>query len=163
MTSQGLEVEYQFAPNDRWTLSGGATYLDSTYDDFEPSPGNDLTGEPTQMAPDLALSGNIVYEHPIGNGTWSLRNRAGYLFRTEYFTDLENTEISKNDATFTLDLSATLIHHDSGVSLQAWGRNVTDEDIILASAFAPFSDSDEALYISPDDQATWGVTAAFRF
>ncbi|MEM1103684.1 MAG: TonB-dependent receptor [Pseudomonadota bacterium] len=164
----GVEIEYTLTPTDRILLSGGVTFLDAEYGSFENAPGRfaedgtvqDLTGETPLLSPDWTITGSAQYTHPLDAIGWEVKGRMDYRFTSEHTTDLQNNDLFANDATFVLNLSLQLYQPESGFGLQLFGRNVTNEGVIVSGNETPFTNSG---YAFVNDPATWGVTASYQF
>ena len=103
----------------------------------------------------------MQYTHPLPWDAWTAKGRLDYRFQTEYFVTVENDPIFENGDTFTLDLSLQLQNEDLGFGLQLWGKNVTNEEIILFGSEVILASQSAAVQVN--DPATWGVTGFYRF
>ena len=177
--AKGVELEYTALPTDRLTLSGGVTYLDSTYEDFDaatagigapPNTIQDLTGETTANSPKWTINGLVEYVQPLLNEKYDLIGRLDYQFRTEYNTSLEDEDFLRNDDTFYLNLSLELASVENGWSIQAFGQNITDE-ISISDSISPFGGPNlpfnTSLGLSPavlvGPPRIWGVNVDYEF
>ena len=177
--AHGVEAEYTWLATEQLTITGGVTYLDSTYEDFATAPGpvlapngtiQDLKDEPTVNAPKWAVNGLVQYVQPILNSRFDLTGRVDYQFKTEYNSGLENESFFRTDDTFFVNLSLELASPEHGWSIQAWGQNLTNELEIFDSATtlggAPFP-FNATQGLSPvvvvNSPRTWGVTLDYEF
>src|SRR5690606_38881794 len=69
--ASGLELEFVWAPNDRWLVTGGVGLIDTEYlelGDVDPT-GNGLQpGLPFAYAPDNSASLGLQYDMPLSGG-----------------------------------------------------------------------------------------------
>lgn len=139
--ARGLEFEFTWKPADRFSFVGGVTWLDSIWEDYKvgsapvvkPATGpaaQDLSGEPTLQAPRWAASMIVEYQQPLFDGLITLTPRAGVNYRSPHFTTTGNDALFENDHTFLVDASVELSTR-YGVALIVWGKNLTNEEIIL--------------------------------
>jgi len=172
-TSQGLEVEYAYAVNDNWTVSGGFTYLDAEYGSFKgaaPKVGldddsrqiqvtQDLTGEKPLQSPEWTITGVVEYWYSL-NDSWDIKWRTDYRYVTNYTVDLQNNDLFANAETFQANMSINFLKNNSGLAIQFWGKNITNEDVILAGIEVPFGDS---AYVTVNDPSSYGISLLYQF
>ncbi|HHI88806.1 MAG TPA: TonB-dependent receptor, partial [Hellea balneolensis] len=77
------DMDWQFAPN--WRVSGGAGYIKTRYDRFEPEPGRDLSGTGFGTAPKWTFNGALDYEHADRHGRWQAHIDGHYLIAPDDF------------------------------------------------------------------------------
>ncbi|MEO1074030.1 MAG: TonB-dependent receptor [Pseudomonadota bacterium] len=124
-TSQGLEMETQFAASDAITLSGSLGLLDAT---------NDETGGELAVAPEFTLGAGFDYDDQFNSSLSlqfgaSINHSSGFLHRQ---TPIGGLMIPQNDPIETgeyalVDAYIGLTLLESGVQLRLDADNLTDE------------------------------------
>ena len=147
--SQGAEVEFRWLPTANFQMRLEGTYLDAYYDSYTnagPTQAQqraglriqDLSGQPTALAPEL--SGSLVgtYTQPIGSN-FSLTTELSVFGSTDYFLGGSgvNDDLLRQPGYARLDARV-------GFGNQRWvfeviGKNLTDESIRLAGSAVPTS------------------------
>jgi len=156
-TIQGLEAELLAYPTQNLALSLSVSLLDAEYDEFiveGPSAlGNgdvDLGDNELRRAPDVTLNLNVNYVVPLKNDSDLVFN-LGYTYTDDYetnvvfqtgspTTDLLGDPVALRTENFHQDgfgnVNATITWRNAltrGVDVSLWGRNLTDENIIVYS------------------------------
>jgi outer membrane receptor protein involved in Fe transport len=136
--SQGVELEgaWQITPSLRLDLV--AAYLDSTYDDYRNASCwfgqtaaqgcvggvQDLSGEPTQFAPEWSGSVGVNYEVPVG--AVLLRAGVDANFTTGYFIPSDNDPNVEQGGFGKLNARLAIADPNDRWELAVIGRNLTD-------------------------------------
>lgn len=139
-TSQGLEVEYNWAINDNWSLGGNYAYLDATYDEFLgldncppeyllPEGGCDLSGAPLQYAPENKLYAYLEYFTPGAIAGWGFGARADFTYTDDQYTDVSLLDFAFQEAYDVYGASARLISPEENITISLIGRNLGNERI----------------------------------
>lgn len=127
---------------------------------FTPSEGfaKDLDGNEIPGAPDTTLSLGAEYTWGgLNDGDWSLRVRADYYYQAESFSRVWNTPRDRLDSWDNLNLSVQLFNDATGWEIEAFGKNVTDEEVITG---AYLTDDSSGLFtnIFLNEPATYGIS-----
>lgn len=155
-STQGLELDAQWAATDNLTISTYLSFLNAEYDDYkgvncwlnprqteaegcvelldpDGNPtgafGQDLSGTPTQFAPDFSGTVNFDYIAPISDrlelfGTLSVFFTDDYLLSPDGDPDLAQDGYSK------IDLRLGVGQPDGRWSVALVGRNITNEKVL---------------------------------
>lgn len=125
-TNRGLEAELVLRPAERLELSTSIGLLDSEYESFVNSAGQDLDGREQAHAPDYEFSVSARYDFEAG---WyaqiGAEGRDAF-----YFSDSH----SQRSESYTL-YNAALGFARGGWNVKLWGRNLTDEDRAIRGYF----------------------------
>jgi iron complex outermembrane receptor protein len=151
--SQGAEVEMRWAPHPKFRFALEGTYLDAYYDSYTnagPTQAQqrasqltqnpalliqDLSGQPTALAPEW--SGSLVgtYIQPIGS--YTLTSEVSVFGSTDYFLGGSgvNDDLLQQDSYSRVDARIGLSNNNW--SFEIIGKNLTDEQIRLAGSAVP--------------------------
>jgi iron complex outermembrane receptor protein len=126
----GLELEFQFVPNEQFILEGGFSYLDDTIEQVTQVPGADATITPDNslpFTPEWQANLGLGYRFTLGNG-WSLTPRLDASYTDEQFFDAGNTVITaQQDPVTVTNFSLVLNDADDRWSAGFYVENLTDE------------------------------------
>jgi len=147
-TLRGLEFTGTFVPTDKTRIDITAAYLDAEYDVFtdvdDPqTPGvvpEDLSGNKFSKAPEFSVNiGFEPYIFEFGNGS-SLTPRINFHYEDDYFLLPFNNPQNLQDSHTRTDLRLNLQFGDEGkYSLEAWVKNIEDDDVLGAQFTTPNS------------------------
>jgi len=139
-TSQGVELESNWAINNNWTLGLNYAYTDATYDEFDgiedcsddykDANGNcDLAGAPLQYAPENKLSAYVDYFAEQAVAGWDFGARVDLHYTDDQYTDVALQDFSFSESHETISASLRVISPSQKVTLSLIGRNLTNEEI----------------------------------
>jgi outer membrane receptor protein involved in Fe transport len=89
----------------------------------------DLEGKQLPQSPDFTTSVGAQYTFGIG-GSWNMTIRGDYYYQTDSFTRIYNTESDELRGWDNYNASLLLDNKDWGFSVQVYGKNLKDEDVI---------------------------------
>jgi iron complex outermembrane receptor protein len=126
----GLELEFQYVPNEQFILEGGFSYLDDTIEEVTPVPGADATITPDNslpFTPELQANLGMGYRFTLGNG-WGLTPRLDASYTDSQYFDAGNTEITaQQDAVTATNFALVLDDAQGRWSAGFYVENLTDE------------------------------------
>jgi iron complex outermembrane receptor protein len=126
----GLELEFQYVPNEQFILEGGFSYLDDTIEEVTPVPGADATITPDNslpFTPELQANLGMGYRFTLGNG-WGLTPRLDASYTDSQYFDAGNTEITaQQDAVTVTNFALVLDDAEGRWSAGFYVENLTDE------------------------------------
>lgn len=181
LTSQGVEVDFNTDVTERFTLSGGFTILDASFDSFPDAQGPagplDLSGERLRDAPEF--SGSLVarYEQPLGD-TLELYGQGDVFYRSKVFTDQNLDPLEVQDDYAKINLRLGLGDARDRWALEFWSRNVTDEitfgraaspiypavtGLLPFAGATPFPAGADTRLLYTGEPRTYGATLITRF
>lgn len=136
-TNQGIEIDFNWAINDRFDLNANAGWLDASFDDFVNEFGEDLSGRDQAQAPSYMFNIALNYER----GPWFAGVSADGKDEF-YFSDRHDLQ------------SDSYVLYNASVGYQAaqwrvmlWGRNLTDEDYFVRG-FGSFGNDPRKSYVT---------------
>lgn len=158
-TTEGFELDAEFAPNGvaGLTLRGSLAYNKAEYDNFiapcwagqtsalgcnttvpgtNGTPGQDISGKPTAMAPEWSASFGLSYSGVLDNG-WGYDFNLDSLYSDDYNASGFNNPHAMRDSYVTLDASVALSGVDDRWEVRLLGKNLTDEHIVSGVVDGP--------------------------
>ena len=139
-TSQGLEIESDWALNDNWTIGLNYAYTDATYDEYIGA-GNcgaqfknldgvcDLSGQTLQYAPENKASAYAEYFSFDAIGDWDFGARINLTHSSDQYTDVGLFDFALQESHETVEASLRLVSPSDKVTLSLIGKNLTNEKI----------------------------------
>ena len=175
MTSQGVEVDGQFAVTENLELGGAIAYLDNEYEDF-PSASctiyqaaatpsgetctQNLKGESGAFAPEWSSNLYAQFEYPLGdNLLLNLRGDASY--KDDYYTSADNDPNGLQDSFWKYNARISLSDQGGTWEVAAYGRNLTDEATTSFTIAAPLG---AGIYGNGrEEPRVYGMQARYNF
>lgn len=142
----GLEGEFLWAPSDRWLFDANLSHLNTEIGDFltidaanpaqslttrTPATPVNLKGKELPYAPGFKAKIGAQYSFPLA--TWTATLRGDVTWQDDFYAREFNTSNDRIDGWSLVDLQARLVSEDQRLELQAYVKNVTDEDNIVSS------------------------------
>jgi iron complex outermembrane recepter protein len=128
--SKGIELDFVSRPIDGLTITGALSLLDASFDSYPNAQGPtgrvDLTGRVLSDAPETSGSLVVRYERPIFSGLKAYV-QADWFYRSDVFTELTYDPLQVQEAHSKYNARIGIGQQANGWSLEAWGRNLTDE------------------------------------
>ena len=131
--SYGVEADFDWLVTDQFTLQGALTLLETEIDQTSDIGGNADTfdGNPLPFAPDVSATLGGRYEFAATDtmdGSISVHAK----YRGDYYLDPEGLDSRMQEGFTTLQAEASFVLTETGITLTAWGRNLTDEDYAVS-------------------------------
>jgi iron complex outermembrane recepter protein len=167
----GADVEASALIARGLTISGGATFLSAKYRDYvansvyAPNPGGignatlfgvDVAGNYMQRAPKFTGNARVTYDLPLPDNMGQLRANAQYYYSGKFYGDAIERFVIHHYNILNAGLEYTF--PNKHLSLEVWGRNLTNAFYFTAITIDPFGDRG-----SPSDPRTYGGTIRYRF
>ncbi len=129
---------------------------------LEPFDGDavDLDGKALPGTPDMTFSFGAEYTwEGVVSGEWDLRVRGDYYYQADSFSRIWNTPRDQLESWDNVNLMVELTNPDNGWSVRAFGKNITDEEVITG---AYLTDDSSGLFTNVflNEPATYGVTVS---
>ncbi len=157
--TKGFELDLEYAPFDiaGLTLRGSIAYNKAEYDDFispcwggqtaamgcdttvpgtNGTPGQDISGSSTAMAPKRSASMGVSYDGSLGNGL-SYGIALDGIYSDDYNVSAFANPHAARDAYTTWDASVYLAGTDDRWEVKLLGKNLTDEHIVSGVVDGP--------------------------
>ncbi len=136
-TIKGWEADASFVPVDDFEVNAGFQLLDAEFDEFLALNPNDVAsgevdraGGRLPRAPEFSLNIGAQYTWYIGDRPLVLRG--DYRYESSQFLDIFQDATVSRDSNSVFNTRLTYEVSDN-LSLAAWGRNLTNEDIVQSS------------------------------
>jgi iron complex outermembrane receptor protein len=134
--TQGIELETVARLTEGLTAKLNVAYIDGQFNEFITenttfAPGVDvnLKGNTLPNTPELTTDLALEYEMDISD-IWSTRMKLQGVYTSErWFNEFEE-DIAYQESTFVVNANMVFKTHDEKWSINLWGKNLTDEDII---------------------------------
>lgn len=125
-TVNGVEVEYQWLPNQHWLISGNLAWLDAKYDEYITAGVNVADSQRFTNAPEFSGALNVEYRTPLANGG-NLSARVGYSYQSEVWPTTDLSPAIRQDGYGLVGAGVIWKVNDSWqLSLQ--GSNLADKE-----------------------------------
>ncbi len=124
--NQGVEIELDFAVNERLELFANVGLLDTEYQDYVDNSGRDLDGRDQAHAPNFQffLGGEFALTERL-RARVELEGKDEYYFSASHDTESDAYEL----------VNASLSYEGDRWGLTLWARNLTDEDYFVRGFF----------------------------
>ena len=163
-TIRGWDLDSAWAVSENLTVNIGFQLLDAEFDDFIAlNPNNldageaDRSGDRLPRAPETSFNVGAEYRWRLGENP--LRARMDVRYESEQFLDIFSDDAVQRDSNVVVNAQ---ISYDFGdrVTVSAWGRNLTDEEIVQSSLRVDGLFGTIQFFAPP---RAYGATLDFRF
>jgi outer membrane receptor protein involved in Fe transport len=161
-STDGVEMDLNWAPIDGLRIGFAATRLDPLYDDFQGALGvngpTDLSGRQPAGIPEFSSNTNVSYNWMMGS-TYSYV-RFEHVYESEVAVvdnipeDIASREISMINASAGISFA-------NGLEFNLWGRNLNEDEYLL-SAFPSVAQAG-SFSGYPNQPRTYGLTLKYNF
>lgn len=137
--------------------SNGVTQTATALQPFDGEAKN-LDGNALPGTPDATFSFGAEYTwEALRGGNWDLRVRGDYYYQADAYSRVWNTRRDRLDAWDNVNLSLQLSNYENGITIEAFGKNILDEDVITG---AYLTDDSSGLFTNVflNEPATYGVS-----
>lgn len=178
-TIEGVEMEVEWQASEAVHMGANIAYLDYEYDKYDTAPctvaaqvafglagfdpsdcTQDLSGSAGAFAPELSASIYGDYTKPMGDNL-VLKLGADANFKDEYYADGALDPNTLVDATWKLNVRASLRDTADTWEVALYGNNITDEQTLTGTIQAPALGGYIMGYA--DAAAVWGIRGRYSF
>lgn len=157
-TTEGVEMEFSWAPLAGLEISGNYAYLDATYDKYLEADGTDNSGNVLRNAPENSYALITRYAHQLTNGA-ELGVRWQYIYKDETSNDPRNAPFAVMPEWDTQSLRLWYGAPRGRWKISAWVDNLTDEEYSeFVNPLPPFTNA-----FQPALPRTYGLTFEAQF
>lgn len=161
-TIQGIEVESTFIPVNNLLLNATVTWLDAEFDRYQFSPTVSLDGTTLNRAPEFTTALTAQYDWPLADGG-AVTARVDFYWQDDVYYRVQNIPRHQADAFHTLDLRLMWTGADDRWVVDAFMKNVTDEDnqrgLTVSDGLSTGSNS----FVTYYPPRTYGVRVGWRW
>ena len=161
-STEGVELEVNWAPTEGLRIGFAATYLDPLYDEFVGGLGEngpeDLSGQQPAGIPELSTNTNITYNFQLAGALSYVRVEHVYEDEVQVVDGIPAEIASREVNTFNASAGMTF---SNGIELNLWGRNLNNDEYLL-SAFPSVAQAG-SFSTYPNQPRTYGLTFKYNF
>lgn len=161
-STDGVELDLNWAPIEGLRIGFGATWLDPLYDDFQGAPGingpTDLSGQQPSGIPELSTNTNITYNFALGSTMAYVRLEHVYEEEVQVVDNIPKSVASREVNMLNASAGLTMAN---GIELNIWGRNINEDEYLL-SAFPSVAQAG-SFSGYPNQPRTYGLTLKYNF
>jgi len=125
-TINGLELEYQYLPNQHWLISGNLAWLDAKYDEYMDRGVNVADQMKFTNAPDFSGALNVEYRTDLANGG-NVSARVSYSYQSEVWPTTDLSPVIRQDAYGLLN-AGVVWKLDDAWTFSLQGTNLADKE-----------------------------------
>lgn len=151
-TIKGYETYLSWRPFEGAKLVVGYGYTDAVFDDFQPEPGVDWSGNQISRVPEHKVVLSPSYDWSLPGGG-EVRFAVDYRYESEIWDDNSNSGAERRPSTNFYDGRIVYTEPQDRWSVALWGKNLGDE--VTRSFQATFLGANFGAYAPP---RTYGVT-----
>lgn len=160
-STQGLELDATWNATEDLTLGFAGTFLDPVYDSFKNSSAGDISGAKPAGISEVSTSASALYTFNVKGLDAFVRGDWQYEGPSTYRDDPAEQAIIAEKREYSLFNASLGFTSDSGLNVTFWGRNIFDEQYIMAAFPSVAQLGSFSGY--PSQPATYGVTVRKSF
>ncbi|OZA55717.1 MAG: hypothetical protein B7X78_10465 [Sphingomonadales bacterium 39-62-4] len=148
----GVELDANIQPTDRFTVRLALNWLDARYDQFTPDPVVNFAGRPLNRSPKWSWIAGLNYVVPVGEGKLVADAQTSSRSRFEV-TDLANFAYFYQPAATKTDLSLTYNAPDDRFYVAGFVENLENNLVVTGAStglFGAVTFADPRTYVSAD-------------
>ena len=158
VTIPGNQLDILFAPTPDTRLNASISYIHARNKDFITPDGQNFNGLSGPYAADWTISGGFSQDFHLSSGY--VRAAADARYESKWYADFVHNLGTKQKAYAKVNASLTYYADGDRWNFGVWGKNLTDEAVIAATAAAGIPGPATAYMDAP---RTYGGRAGFNF
>jgi iron complex outermembrane receptor protein len=155
----GVQADLKFKPSSADTLSFSVSYNHARNKDFTTPAGQNYNGLSPAYAADWTISADYSRDFDIGSHGY-IRVQADARYESAFYADFLHNLGTRQQPYVKTNASLTYFSNSGRWNLGAWIKNITNEPVIAATAFAGIPGPATAYLEAP---RTYGVRLGFNF
>lgn len=160
-STQGLELDATWNATENLTLGFAGTFLDPVYDSFKNSSAGDISGAKPAGISEVSTSASALYTFNVKGLDAFVRGDWQYEGPSTYRDDPAEQAIIAEKREYNLFNASLGFTSGNGLNVTFWGRNIFDEQYIMAAFPSVAQLGSFSGY--PSQPATYGVTVRKSF
>lgn len=158
VTIPGNQLDILYQPTRDTKLNFSVSYVHARNKDFITPTGQNFNGLAGPYAADWTISGGFSQDFHMGSGY--IRAAADARYESEWFADFVHNLGTKQKPYAKVNASLTYYSDDDRWNIGIWGKNLTNEAVIAATAAAGIPGPATAYLSAP---RTYGLRAGFNY
>lgn len=158
VTIPGNQLDILYQPTGETKLNLSVSYIRARNKDFITPQGQNFNGLAGPYAADWTISGGISQDFQLGSGY--IRAAADARYESKWWADFVHNLGTMQKGYAKVNASLTYYSEDGRWNLGVWGKNLTDEAVIAATAAAGIPGPATAYMDAP---RTYGLRAGYTF
>lgn len=158
VTIPGNQLDILFQPSRDTKLNLSVSYVHARNKDFITPTGQNYNGLAGPYAADWTISGGISQDFQLGSGY--IRAAADARYESQWWADFVHNPGTRQKPYAKVNASLTYYSDDDRWNIGLWGKNLTDEAVIAATAAAGIPGPATAYMDAP---RTYGIRAGYNF
>lgn len=158
VTIPGNQLDILYEPTRDTRLNFSVSYIHARNKDFITPAGQNFNGLAGPYAADWTISGGISQDFQLGAGY--IRAAVDARYESKWWADFVHNPGTMQKAYAKLNASLTYYSEDGRWNVGIWGKNLTDEAVIAATAAAGIPGPATAYMDAP---RTYGLRAGYTF
>lgn len=158
VTIPGNQLDILYEPTRDTKLNVSVSYIKARNKNFITPAGQNFNGLAGPYAADWTISGGFSQDFHLGAGY--IRAAADARYESKWWADFVHNPGVKQKGYAKLNASLTYYSDDARWNIGVWGKNLTDEAVIAATAAAGIPGPATAYMDAP---RTYGIRAGYNF
>lgn len=158
VTIPGNQLDILYQPTQNTKLNFSVSYIHARNKDFITPQGQNFNGLAGPYAADWTISGGVSQDFQLGSGY--IRAAADARYESKWWADFVHNPGTMQKGYAKVNASITYYSDDSRWNIGVWGKNLTDEAVIAATAAAGIPGPATAYLDAP---RTYGLRAGYNF
>lgn len=167
--TQGVEFEFMMVPMEGLMLMASGAYTDAHFTSFPQGTCTvedggdycDLSGQRLQRAPEWTGNFSANYLNTLGSLPFDLVVGTDLLYQDEFFLAVDGDPHEQQEAYLQVNARIGLRADDEAWSFMVFGRNLTDEVVMVTAADAPLADFSHFAVMEPPRTVSAEFTVRF--
>ena len=160
-TIKGIEFETVVIPMDSLTLNANVNLLDAEFEEYQFTPTIDLAGDQLNRAPEYSANAGAQYDFSLGQ-SGVVSARIDWDWQDDMYLRVQNVSRHRVSDQYTVDARVQWTSSDATWLVEAFGRNLTDEDNIRGITVSDGLSTGNNTFVSYFAPRTYGVRVGYN-
>ncbi len=167
--TRGIEFDFMVMPLEGLFVMASGAWTDAYFTSFPQGTCQngvdqdfcDLSGKRLQRAPEWTANASVNYVNPLFNLPFDLVMGVDILFQDDFFLAVDQDPLEQQKAYTQFNARIGFRADDDSWSIMVFGRNLTDEVVLVTAADAPLADGSHIGAVEPP--RSFSIEATVRF